>query len=67
MVYAPIMEHVVPFMVCMISFVVWMALYSEVELPLLGEQEAENVIAPSYGGEQGLENCTLENYKESTM
>ena len=43
-VYASIMENVVPFMVCMISFVVRMAPYSEVELPLLGEREVENVM-----------------------
>ena len=43
-VYAPIVENVVPFMVCMISFVVMMAPYSEVELPQLREQEMENMM-----------------------
>ena len=44
MVYAPIVKYLVPFMVCIISFVVWMAPYSKVELPLLGAQEVENVM-----------------------
>ena len=43
-VYAPIVENMVSFMVCMISFVVRMAPYSEVELPQLGERELENVM-----------------------
>ena len=50
MVYAPILENVVPYMVCMISFVVWMAPYSKVELPLLSEREVENMM--DRGGRQ---------------
>ena len=56
-VYALIVENVVPFMVCMISFVDWMAPYSEVELPLLGEREGENAMDRGGGDSYKVGSC----------